>query len=124
MKLFDLRLRGSWFTLGTIVNEHDHFMFREVIFFLQYIFDKDAQLPQSFAFQRKKFEHGRKLILTKKRFDQIKRWAVSNGYCTADGDTLTFTEKALDVFQKTIARDEELSKSGFSYCPCAHGCGF
>lgn len=35
MKLFDLRLRGSFFTLGQVVNETDHFKFRELIGYLQ-----------------------------------------------------------------------------------------
>ena len=35
MKLFDLRLRGSMYTLGAVVNETDHDYFRELLMYLQ-----------------------------------------------------------------------------------------
>lgn len=118
MKLFDLRLRGSGFTLGTLVSEEDHMNFRELIGFLQCNANKEDELQQSFKFEEKVTDNPCARILNEAEFQRLTTWAVDNGYCTQKDDILTFTEKAISVFEKTIEKDNELAKSGFSCCPC------
>ena len=112
MKLFDLRLRGSGFTLGTIVNETDHYKFRSLISYLQStITDKNAEVPVDFDFMPT--EH-----FSLEECADISKWLLSQGYAKREGVKYTLIAKTFDVFEKTIAKDNELSKSGFHCCPC------
>ena len=118
MKLFDLRLRGSGFTLGKLVEEKDHFKFRELIAYLQCNANEDDELQTSFKYEKKVAKNACSPIMDEAEFASLKAWALEEGYCTEQDDVLTFTEKAMTIFQKTIEKDEELSASGFHCCPC------
>ncbi len=119
MKLFDLMLRGSGFTLGTLVNDIDHDNFRKLIDYLQCGANEDSEVPSEFKFENKdsvvRYTYP---LYTDSDFEQLGIWAVNEGYCTKNGETFSFTEKAIDVFCKTIEISKELPKSGLSYCPC------
>ena len=116
MKLFDLRLRGSGFTLGTIVNETDHDYFRELLMYLQgTAVSEDAEVPDSFELLPND-------AFSKERCDALSKWLISEGYATKERYyQYTLTSKTFDVFEKTIARDKELSESGF-YTGCCFNC--
>jgi len=119
MKLFDLRLRGSGFTLGTIVNPEEHTRFRMLIGYLQCNADEEAEMPTSFVAQEKRVSEEWKFSYSVEGAKEIGEWLVENDYCTEQDGVYTFTGKAMQVFEKTIEIDNELSKKGFSYCPCA-----
>lgn len=116
MKLFDLRLRGSGFTLGTIVNETDHDYFRKLLMYLQGNADnEDAEVPDSFELLPND-------AFSKERCDALSKWLISEGYAAKVSDSLyVFTSKAFDVFEKMIAKDKELSESGFHTGCCFSG---
>lgn len=118
MKLFDLRLRGSGFTLGTLVDSTDHTNFRELISYLQCDANEDDELSTSFKFEVKVPKKACCPVLFESELERLKSWALEQGYCTEQDDVLTFTEKAITIFQKTIEKDNELSESGFHCCPC------
>lgn len=112
MNLFDLRLRGSMYTLGAVVNKTDHDHFRELLMYLQGIaVNEDVELPDSFELLPND-------AFSKERCDALSKWLISEGYATKERDyQYTLTSKTFDVFEKTIARDKELSESGF-YTGC------
>jgi len=118
MKLFDLRLRGSGFTLGTIVSNTEHDNLRLLIDYLQCNADKEAELPESFIAEKKDAIEVWHSGYSVEDVIAIGQWLVENGYCTEQDGTYTFTEKAIQVFEKTIQIDNELSESGFRNVPC------
>lgn len=112
MKLFDLRLRGSAFTLGSVVNDNDYERFRELISYLQYTADNEnAEVPIKFDLIPIEY-------FSLEKCEKISNWLLHEGYATKKGSEHTLTQKAFDVFEKTIEKDNELSASGFSCCPC------
>lgn len=98
MKLFDLRLRGSNYTIGTLVNDEDHFNFRSVIGDLQgqNLDNEEVEVPVSFKLDEDETK------------EKITEWLLREGYATLSGDEFTFTEKAIQLFAKIIAKHEEL----------------
>ena len=111
MKLCELRLRGCLFTLGAVVKENDFDFFRELISYLQdNTTDENAEVPVTFD-----------LVPTDayplSSCEELSKWLLEKGYATKDGVTHTLTEKTFEVFKKTIEKDKELLKKGFSYCP-------
>lgn len=116
MNLFDLRLRGSMYTLGAVVNETDHDHFRELLMYLQGIaVNEDVEVPDSFELLPND-------AFSKERCDALSKWLISEGYAAKVSDSLyVLTSKTFDVFEKTIAKDKELSESGF-YTGCCFHC--
>lgn len=120
MKLFDLRLRGSVFTLGTVVSDTDHHMFRKLIDYLQCGANEEDEVPNVFFFTNKcDVKRDTFPLYQESDYEELGKWVLDEGYCTESGGQYTFTGKALDVFQKTIDVDEKLAATGFSYCPCS-----
>lgn len=116
MKLFDLRLRGSGFTLATVVNDNDHDRFRDLIAYWQdNTKDKNSEVPVTFE------------LLPTDYYpiafcEIVSAWLIKEGYATKEGTHHTLTKKTLDVFEKTIEKEKELTESGFSCRPCCCPC--
>ena len=70
MKLFDLNLRGSGFTLLPFVSEEEHTKFRELISYLQCGEDKEAEVPKKF---------------TEKAYSVFEKWAGENKRLSDEG---------------------------------------
>lgn len=119
MKLFDLRLRGSGFTLGTIVSYEEHMHLRTLIDYLQCNADEESEMPTSFLAQEKQTSDEWRTSYSVEDAKEIGQWLVKNEYCTEEDGTYTFTEKAMQIFEKTVQIQKELSDKGFYYCPCA-----
>lgn len=123
MKLYDLRLRGSGFTLGTIVNDKDHDMFRELIdYWQQKDTNQDALVPIQFKLHEFNPPSEFNINYTEERIAILSDWLIKEGYATKKDDTFCLTWKTIEVLEKTIAKDRELSESGFYCCPCRGFC--
>jgi hypothetical protein len=120
MKLFDLELRGSMYTLGMVVSAEDHLMFRSLIGNLQSKVLKEIapelklcdkfKLVGEDARKRDEVEIPEKFQLIVdnnercEEYSKIKLWALNEEYCVEEAGTdfLVFTNKAMEVFEKAI----------------------
>ena len=119
MKLFDLNLRGSGFTLLPFVNDEEHTKFRALISYLQCGEDEKAEVPKKFTFDPKEVDFCKSVPwFENETLEELGEWLVSSGYCTFEDTTYTFTEKAYSVFEKWAGENKRLLDEGFHYCPC------
>lgn len=118
MKLFDLRLRGSAYNLGKVVNEIDHRGFRNLIDYLQCGAEETDELPISFELLEKMGigKYDMEYSYKEEKLEEISDWAVSNEYCLREKNVLKFTDKALQVFEETLKIDRESTDTGGCCC--------